>query len=75
MQCHGICHLKKQLQKTKGSEADSNNMYPRIDLINVLISKYQSGLLTTERRKKKPVDKHIFYKQPCRETWIPPPIV
>ncbi len=53
MQCHGICHLKKQLQKTKGLEADSNNMYPRIDLINVLISKYQSGLLTTERRKKK----------------------
>lgn len=74
LQCHGMCHLKKQLKEPESSETPSIPPYPKIDLFIVSATLFRIKKLPTEAQNKTPLDKRIFYKEPCLEVWVPPPI-
>lgn len=76
LECHGICHLKKELQKTRNDDQNQ---------IAILIQKLET--LPTETSKIGVVHRipeignrtFIFinhrYTEPCKEIFVPPPIV
>lgn len=74
LQCHGTCYLKKQLKKTEDSESSSVSTYPKIDIFIVSTTLFRLKELSNETQVKKPLDKHFFYREPCIDVWVPPPI-
>lgn len=75
LQCHGTCHLKKQLQETESSGPSSISNYPKIDIFTVLFKELEVKSPTTEIRNKTSIHKETLYTAPYREILVPPPIV
>jgi|SRR5690606_3060628 len=74
LQCHGVCHLKKQLQKTENSEPASIGVYQRVDMLPISSTEFEAGSLIVEIWNDIPIYKEIHYTEPCREIFVPPPI-
>ncbi|VTR35104.1 hypothetical protein [Sphingobacterium thalpophilum] len=74
MQCHGICHLKKQLQKMENSDSDSIGVYQRVDMLPISSTEFETRRLTVEIWNGIPMYKEVHYTEPYREIFVPPPI-
>jgi len=74
MQCHGVCHLKKQLQQTENSETASIGVYQRVDMLPISSTEFEARSLTVEIWNHIPIYKEIYYTEPYREILVPPPI-
>jgi hypothetical protein len=74
LQCHGACHLKKQLQETENPESASISIYPKIDIFPVSIAAFEVKYSTIEMLNEIPVYKETRYMEPYREIFVPPPI-
>lgn len=74
LQCHGSCHLKKQLEETENSGATSIGIYPRIDMFTVSVTQWEIKNATTSIRNKTFIYKERFYTAPYIEVLVPPPI-
>ena len=74
LQCHGTCHLKKQLRETENSASSSIRIHPKIDLFPVSFTEPEVKNSTTEIRNKIPVYKEILHIAPYREIFVPPPV-
>ena len=74
LQCHGSCHLKKQLEETESSEAPSISIYPRIDMFTVSATQWEIKNATASIRNKTFIYKERFYTAPYIEVLVPPPI-
>lgn len=74
LQCHGSCHLKKQLEETENSGAPSIGIYPRIDMFTISASEWEIKNSITVIRNKTSLYKECFYTAPYIEVLVPPPI-
>jgi hypothetical protein len=76
LQCHGQCHLKKQLEKSdKNSDLELTGIGKKVD-INMI----QSFDFSLEISKIIHYTKKVFYKEwgksaPSLEIFVPPPIL
>ena len=75
LQCHGKCHLKKELEKSEKSDLELSGISKKID-INMIKSfdfSFQTVKIIHYRKK-------VFYKEwgksaPSLEIFVPPPIL
>lgn len=74
LQCHGACHLKKQLQETENSGSSSISIYPKIDVFPVSFTVVEVKNPTTDIQRKTSIHKEPLYTSPYREIFVPPPI-
>mgnify|MGYP001419294501 CR=1 FL=1 len=74
-QCHGVCHLKKQLQKSENSEPFSIGIYQRVDMLPISVTKFETRNIIIDIQNYTSIYKAIHYTEPYREIFVPPPIV
>lgn len=74
LQCHGTCHLKKQLQEAENAASASLSIYPKIDMVPALLTEWEIKHSITKILSETPIYKEILYVAPCREVIVPPPI-
>jgi hypothetical protein len=74
LQCHGSCHLKKQLQETENSGSSTISIYPKIDIFPVSFTVLEIKSPTTDVQSKTSIHKETLYTSPYREIFVPPPI-
>ena len=74
LQCHGTCHLKKELQETENSGSSAISNYPKIDILPVsfTVSELKNPIIDIQRKKS--IHKETLYISPYREIFVPPPI-
>jgi hypothetical protein len=75
LQCHGKCHLKKELEKSDNTDLELTSIGKKIDM--TLISNIEFKVLVLKAINS---NKEIFYKEfgqvePCLEIFVPPPIL
>ncbi|GGC41936.1 hypothetical protein GCM10011386_37580 [Parapedobacter defluvii] len=74
LQCHGTCHLKKQLQEKENTDSAPIGIYQRIDMLAISATGFEAGNVMIEIRNNISVFKEIYYMEPCLEIFVPPPI-
>lgn len=74
LQCHGACHLKKQLQETENSGSSSISIYPKIDVCPVSFTALEVKNPIIDIQSKTSIHKETLYTSPYREIFVPPPI-
>src|SRR5690606_1079456 len=74
LQCHGLCHLKKQLEDQENSETATVKNYPRVDMLVAPEFEFIVNNNDSECSEVITVYQEVYYKEPLREVFIPPPI-
>jgi len=74
LQCHGTCHLKKQLRKAENTDPTSISIYQRVDMLPISSTEFEARSLIIEIRNDIPIYKEIPYMEPDMEIFVPPPI-
>lgn len=74
LQCHGICHLKKQLQGTEKSDSASISIYQRVDMLSISVMEFKANNSVIGIRANTSIYKEARYMEPYREVFVPPPI-
>lgn len=74
LQCHGKCHLRKELEKSDNTDLELTGIGKKIDM--VLASNIEFAIAIVKAVKS---GKTIFYREfelvePCLEIFVPPPI-
>lgn len=74
LQCHGKCHLKKELEKSDNTDLELTSISKKIDM--VLISDFQFSILVIKAIKssKIAIYKEFELLEPYLEIFVPPPI-
>ncbi|MFC0780777.1 hypothetical protein [Flavobacterium sp. HJSW_4] len=76
LQCHGKCHLKKELQESqKNTDLELRSISKKIDIALNTNIEFQVPLLKTITSKKVPIYKELDRLEPCLEIFVPPPIL
>lgn len=75
MECHGLCHLRKQLDSQEQSDAVIIKNYPRVELFVVSVFEYKIDETEIESAEEIILYQEGNYKEPMREIFIPPPII
>jgi len=76
LQCHGKCHLKKELQESeKKNDLELGSISKKIDIALNATIEFQVPLLKTIISKKVPIYKELDRLEPCLEIFVPPPIL
>lgn len=74
LQCHGTCHLKKELQETENSGPSAISIYPKIDIFPVSFTALEVTNPIIDIQNKTSIQKDTLYTSPYREIFVPPPI-
>lgn len=74
LQCHGTCHLKKELQETESSGSSAISNYPKIDIFPVSFTALEVTNPIIDIQSKTSIQKDTLYTSPYREIFVPPPI-
>ncbi len=74
LQCHGLCHLKKQLEDQESSDTANVKNYPRVDMLVVADFEFIVDDSDTELCDVITGYQEVYYKEPLMEIFIPPPI-
>ncbi len=74
LQCHGTCHLKKELQETENSGSSAISNYPKIDIFPVSFAVLEVTNPIVDIQSKTSIHKETLYISPYREIFVPPPI-
>ena len=76
LQCHGKCHLKKELRETeKNTDLELRSISKKIDIALNTNIEFQVPLLKTITFKKVPIYRQLDRLEPCLEIFVPPPIL
>ncbi|UPZ14320.1 hypothetical protein [Flavobacterium humidisoli] len=76
LQCHGKCHLKKELQESeKNTDLELRSISKKIDIALNTTIEFQVPLLKTITSKKVSIYKESDRLEPCLEIFVPPPIL
>ena len=75
MECHGLCHLRKQLDSQEQSDAAIIKNYPRVELFVVSAFEYKIDETVIESAEEIILYQEENYNEPMREIFIPPPII
>lgn len=74
LQCHGKCHLKRELEKSDNTDLELTSIGKKIDM--VLISNIEILILIIKAIKSSKITnyKEFGLLEPCLEIFVPPPI-
>lgn len=74
LQCHGKCHLKKELEKSDNTDLELTSISKKIDM--VLISDFQFiiPIIKAIKSGKIAIYKEFGLLEPYLEIFVPPPI-
>jgi len=75
LQCHGKCHLKKELEKSDNNDLELTSIGKKIDI--TLLSNFQFAvpILKPINSNKILTYKELDLVEPCLEIFVPPPIL
>ncbi|MFB9076670.1 hypothetical protein ACFFLS_25690 [Flavobacterium procerum] len=75
MQCHGKCHLNKELQQSeKNSDLELTGLGKKIDMILISEIEFTCSIIKEINSRKVLIYKEIGQTEPCLEIFVPPPI-
>ncbi|WP_281233986.1 hypothetical protein [Flavobacterium gelatinilyticum] len=76
LQCHGKCHLKKELQKSeKNSDQELASISKQIDIVMISNIDFKVEILKIITPNKIQLYKESGLLEPCLDIFIPPPIL
>ncbi len=74
-QCHGKCHLKKELQKTDNTDLELTGISKKIDIILNTNYDFTVSFPETILCDKVSIYKELRLVEPYLEIFVPPPIL
>lgn len=74
-QCHGKCHLKKELQKTDNTDLELTGISKKIDIILITNYDFTVSFPETILYDKVSIYKEFRLVEPYLEIFVPPPIL
>ncbi|MBX2924367.1 MAG: hypothetical protein KF746_19350 [Chitinophagaceae bacterium] len=74
LQCHGTCHLKKQLRETENSASSIIRTHLKIDIFPASFTALELKNPIMDIQGKTSIHKEPLYTPPYREIFVPPPI-
>lgn len=76
LQCHGKCHLKKELQKSeKESDLELNSISKKIDMALISNIEFQIEIVKVIILNKSLIYKELYFSEPCLKIFVPPPVL
>lgn len=75
LECHGKCHLKKELQQTEKSDFELTSIGKKIDMILVTDTDFKIEIPKSIDCNKIQVYKAFNYLEPDSKIVVPPPIL
>lgn len=75
LQCHGKCHLKKDLEKSANSDLELTSIGKKIDIIPILNIEYLILIQRVIIADKISIYKVFSHLEPYLEIFVPPPIL
>jgi hypothetical protein len=75
MQCHGKCHLKKELEKSDNTDLELTGIGKKIDIALTSYLEFTVSVLRTINSNKVLFYKELELLEPCLEIFVPPPIL
>ncbi|WP_417940900.1 hypothetical protein [Flavobacterium sp. RS13.1] len=74
LQCHGKCHLKKELEKSDSTDLELTSIGKKIDMTWISNIEFKVPFLTAINSNKVLFYKEFWKVEPCLEIFVPPPI-
>ncbi|SFD48754.1 hypothetical protein [Flavobacterium phragmitis] len=75
LQCHGKCHLKKELEKSdNNSDLELTSISKKIDIVLNSDIGFFCSLIKEINSRKVLIYKETGQTEPCLEIFVPPPI-
>lgn len=74
MQCHGKCHLKKELEKSDTGDSELTSIGKKIDIALTSYLQFTVPVLKAINSNKIMIYKELALLEPCVEIFVPPPI-
>ncbi|MFD2940111.1 hypothetical protein [Flavobacterium notoginsengisoli] len=75
LQCHGKCHLKKELEKSDhNSDLELTSISKNIDIILTSEIEFTFHIIKALNSNKVLIYKETGQTEPCLEIFVPPPI-
>lgn len=75
LQCHGKCHLKKELEKSEKNDLELNSIFKKIDMLQNQNFELPVRILKIINTNKGTIYKEFGHFEPCLEIFVPPPIL
>ncbi|MDX6183052.1 hypothetical protein SGQ44_12090 [Flavobacterium sp. Fl-77] len=75
LQCHGKCHLKKELEKSDSTDSELTSIGKKIDMTLISDLEFTVSVLKTINSNKVLFYKELELLEPCLEIFVPPPIL
>jgi len=76
LQCHGKCHLKKELQKSeKESDLELNSISKKIDMALISNIEFQIEIVKVINSNRVLIYKELGASEPCLRIFVPPPVL
>lgn len=74
LQCHGKCHLKKELEKSNSNDLELTSIGKKIDMVLLSDVKFEVQTIKVAKSRKVSIYKEFDLIEPCMEIFVPPPI-
>ncbi|OXB10231.1 hypothetical protein B0A81_04280 [Flavobacterium plurextorum] len=74
LQCHGKCHLKKELEKSDATDLELTSIGKKIDMVQIWNIEFKVPILKLIKSSKTTIYKELGLLEPCLEIFVPPPI-
>lgn len=75
LQCHGKCHLKKDLEKSEKNDLELTNIAKKIEIVLISIIELNALISKTIKLNKVFIYKKNSLLEPHLEIIVPPPIL
>ena len=74
LQCHGKCHLKKELEKSEKNDLEQSSIFKKIDMLPNQDFEFPIHILKMINNKVL-IYKEFTHFEPYLEIFVPPPIL
>lgn len=74
MQCHGKCHLKKELEKSDNTDLELTSIGKKIDIVLISNIDFPIFIVKAIKPGKIAIYKEFELLEPYLEIFVPPPI-
>lgn len=74
MQCHGKCHLKKELEKSDNTDLELTGIGKKVDIALTSNIEFAFQIINVAKSSRKIIYRELQLSEPCLEIFIPPPI-
>jgi len=74
LQCHGKCHLKKELEKSDNTDLELTSLGKKIDIILIANIEFKIHILNRIESDKEILYQELGQLEPYLEVFVPPPV-